>query len=92
LRNTDKYNEAYHSSPEPATTLKGVENNEVFTALDRETGTMDYFRKGKKLDIEDGFALSLGKMKPFDKSGIGVFSGFGEGTLNKFIKEKLKEC
>lgn len=53
---------------------------------------MDYFRKGKKLDIEDGFALSIGKMKPFDKSGIGVFSGFGEGTLNKFIKEKLKEC
>jgi|ADurb_Ile_01_Slu_FD_contig_61_916966_length_1401_multi_2_in_0_out_0_2 hypothetical protein len=86
-KNMSKYDPHLHSNPQPATTIKGVENNKVFTALDRKTGEMKYFRKGKELPLEDGFALSLGKDKPFDKSGIGVFSGFGEGKLNKKNKE-----
>ena len=51
---------------------------------------MKYFRKGKELPLEDGFALSLNKDKPFDSSGLGVFAGFGEGTLNQAMKRKLK--
>jgi len=74
----------------PATTIKGVESHEVYTAIDRRDGQMKYFRKGKELPLEDGFALSLDKDKPFDRSGLGVFAGFGKGILNQAMKYKLK--
>ena len=91
MKNSDRFNPHLFRNAKPATTIKGIENNDVFTAENRETGSMEYFRKGKRIDVDEGFSLSLGKAKPFDKSGIGVFSGFGEGTLNKFIKDKIKE-
>jgi len=75
----------------PATTIPGVQTNEVLSGLDSETGEMKYYRHGKELPLEDGFNFSIGKGKPFDKSGLGVFSGFGEGTLNQALKKKLKE-
>jgi len=87
----NKFDKRFHRDLKPATTIEGVESNQVMTATDIRDGQMKYFHKGKEISLEDGFALSLGKDKPFDKSGIGVFSGFGEGQLNKKLKEKLKE-
>tara|TARA_R100001594_G_scaffold10650_2_gene24908 strand:- start:2198 stop:2509 length:312 start_codon:yes stop_codon:yes gene_type:complete len=76
----------------------GVEldpTNNLCLAEDADKGQQAYY-KGSKMSYTDyisevGDRINKGK-KGKGTSNIGTFAGFGEGTLNKAIKERLKDA
>ena len=69
-------------------------NNDLKLVDDDNKGQQAYY-KNSKMKYTDyinevGHRINLGK-KGKGTSNIGTFAGFGEGTLNKAIKDKLKK-
>tara|TARA_R110000824_G_scaffold176451_5_gene355444 strand:+ start:148 stop:459 length:312 start_codon:yes stop_codon:yes gene_type:complete len=76
----------------------GVEldpSNDLCLAEDADKGQQAYY-KGSEMSYLDyvgevGNRINKGK-KGKGTSNLGSFAGFGEGTLNKVIKERLKNA